>query len=109
MIIEYIRYHIDPADADQFEAAYLAASEPLAASPHCIDYELSRCHEEPERYTLRIRWDSLEGHIDGFRRSSEFRQFFAHIRPYVDMIEEMQHYTPTRVTGPASEASEAID
>lgn len=92
MITEYIRYRIDDDTSDAFESAYAAAAAPLAASPNCIDYDLSRCHEEPDRYVLRIRWDSLSGHMDGFRSSAEFREFFSHIRPYVEAIEEMQHF-----------------
>lgn len=38
-------------------------------------------------------------HLEGFRGSEHFRAFFAEIRPFVSMIEEMQHYTPTPVRG----------
>ena len=99
MTIEYIRYTIDLTKKDDFENAYAAAAEPLAASPHCLSYELSNCVEEPERYILRIDWDSLDGHMKGFRASSEFREFFTHIKPYVEDIDEMQHYEPTSTVG----------
>ncbi len=99
MIVEYIRYVIEPEQADAFEEAYRAASGPLGESPHCLDYELTRCVEEPGRYILRIRWDSLDGHLTGFRGSEEFRRFVTHIRPFVPMIEEMQHYEATPVAG----------
>jgi truncated hemoglobin YjbI len=55
--------------------------------------------EQPELYVLRISWDSLDGHLKDFRSSDQFREFFAEIRPYVDAIEEMQHYNPTEVVG----------
>ncbi len=99
MIVEYIRYRIEPGQAAAFEEAYREASVPLAESAHCIDYELAHCVEEPERWILRIRWDSLDGHLHGFRGSDEFRRFVVHIRPYVPMIEEMQHYETTAVAG----------
>ena len=106
-MIEYIRYQIAEDAADAFEAAYAAAAVSLAASPHCLEYELARCHEEPRRYILRIRWDSLDGHLQGFRRSAQVREFFGHIRPYVNAIDEMQHYAPTRVTGAGASSSPA--
>lgn len=99
MTIEYIRYRIDEDSSDDFEAAYAAAAEPLAASNHCQSYELTRCSEESTRYILRIEWDSREGHMTGFRGSDEFRAFFGHIQPYVNSIEEMEHYEPTSVVG----------
>ena len=85
------------SSASGLEAAYAEAQAALEASPHCLDYELARGHEEPERYILRIAWKSLEGHIEGFRKSSEFRTFLAAVRPFIPDIEEMKHYTVTDV------------
>jgi quinol monooxygenase YgiN len=97
MIIEYIRYTIDTARADDFLRAYETAAASLRASPHCQGYELARCTEAPESFTLRIEWDSAEGHLKGFRASPEFRPFFAAIQPYLKDIAEMRHYARTGV------------
>jgi quinol monooxygenase YgiN len=97
MIVEYIRYRIPEGQDEAFVAAYARAQRPLAASPHCLTYELTRCAEEPERFVLRIEWDSLDGHLQGFRRSEEFRAFLREVGPFVGMIEEMQHYELTDV------------
>jgi quinol monooxygenase YgiN len=104
MIVEYIRYKLadDATESHEtasvgFEAAYRAASSSLDASPHCLGYELSHCMDEQSRYILRIEWDSVDGHLTGFRRAPEFASFLAAIKPYISQIEEMQHYTPTSV------------
>jgi quinol monooxygenase YgiN len=97
MVVEYIRYRIPPEQQDRFEAAYGDAAASLEASEHCLTYELSHGVEESERYILRIEWDSLDGHEQGFRRSPEFRPFFAAVRPFVDQIEEMRHYNVTPI------------
>jgi quinol monooxygenase YgiN len=97
MVVEYIRYRIPPERRERFAAAYRDAAGSLDASEHCLAYELSHGVEEPERYILRIEWDSLEGHEQGFRRSPEFRTFFAAVRPFVDDIEEMRHYDVTSI------------
>lgn len=99
MIVEYIRYTIPEDERDGFEGGYARAQAALAASPHCLSYELSRCVEEPASYILRIEWESVEGHMRGFRASPEFRTFFADVRPFVGRIEEMRHYEPTSVRG----------
>jgi len=99
MILEYVRYQIPDDQTEEFEAAYARAVESLRESPDCIDFELARCTEEPDRYVLRIRWDSLDGHMQAFRSSELFRAFFTHVRPFVGAIEEMQHYSPTAVAG----------
>lgn len=95
MIVEYIRYRIEPAREGEFLSAYETAAVSLRASPHCLGYELSRCSEAHESYTLRILWDSAEGHLQGFRRSEIFRAFFAAVQPFIPGIEEMRHYEPT--------------
>jgi hypothetical protein len=41
---------------------------------------------------LRIEWDSVEGHMQGFRRSGDFQQFFSAIKLWVGRILEMRHY-----------------
>jgi quinol monooxygenase YgiN len=92
VVIEYIRYSIPQEQREAFERAYAEAGNSLTASSHCRSYEITRCVEEPASYVVRIEWDSLDGHLQGFRSSPEFREFFALVRPFVDAIEEMRHY-----------------
>lgn len=97
MIVEYIRYTVDAARANEFLAAYETASSSLRTSPHCLGYELTQCTEARESFILRILWDSADGHMKGFRGSAEFKPFLAAIRPYIPDIAEMRHYEPTSV------------
>lgn len=98
MIVEYIRYSIDEGRAEAFEEAYRRAAESLRASEHCERYEVSRCSEDPTQRVVRIEWDSEEGHLSGFRRSSEFRTFLEAVGPFVNDIEEMRHYEVTQTS-----------
>jgi len=95
--IEYIRYKISNERQKEFELAYERAQEALRRSSHCLDYELTHCIEKPEHYILRIEWDSLEGHMKGFRSSPEFQTFYKEVQPFFNNIEEMQHYELTRI------------
>ncbi|MEZ0052095.1 quinol monooxygenase YgiN [Mycobacterium sp. MAA66] len=91
-VIEYIRYRIPPERAHDFVAAYGAALAPLRDSEYCLGVELTHCVEESDRWILRIRWTSVADHLDKFRHSAQFRAFFTLVAPFVDQIEEMQHY-----------------
>lgn len=93
MVVEYIRYVIDADHAAEFEQAYQQASAVLDADPHCLGYEVSRGVEEPERFVVRIEWDSVEGHEQGFRTSPLFGEFFAAVKPFFGQIDEMKHYS----------------
>lgn len=94
MTVEYIRYRIDDARRDAFVAAYAEAAKALDDSEYCLGYQLTQCEEEPDRFILRILWTSTDDHLGKFRSSDQFRsRFFPAIRPFVDDIEEMQHYS----------------
>lgn len=75
-----------------FEQTYAEAATVLRESTHCIGYEVAHGIEEPQRYVVRIEWDSLEGHEQGFRRSPAFRTFFASVKPFFECTQEMRHY-----------------
>jgi quinol monooxygenase YgiN len=99
MVVEYIRYEVKPARHAAFIAAYESAAKELAKSEHCLRYEISEGVEEPNNFTVRIEWDSVEGHEHGFRTSPGFRPFFADVKPFFDDIREMKHYKVLRGGG----------
>jgi len=92
MVIEYIRYTVPPEQASAFEDAYARAGALLHEDSHCLAFDVARGIEEPEHFIVRIEWDSLEGHEQGFRSSSRFGEFFAAVKPFFSEIEEMKHY-----------------
>lgn len=92
MIVEYLRYEIDSERQAQFVADYKRASVALKRSPYCVAYEFCQCVEDPSHFIIRIQWTSADDHIHGFRKGGEFREFFPHIKPYLNDIEEMRHY-----------------
>jgi hemoglobin len=108
MVVEYIRYRIPQERRDSFEPAYEQAADALRAAPQCVDYELSRCVDDPACYLLRITWTSADEHLRGFRGGPLFGQFFAAIKPYVEDIEEMRHYEITTVSGPGGGAPPSL-
>jgi quinol monooxygenase YgiN len=102
MIVEYVRYTIPAERQDAFVAAYRDAAAELRASSHCLRYELTQCVEEPSSFVVRIEWDSIEGHMQGFRKDPEFPPFFVKVKPFFADIQEMRHYALTDVrTGAA--------
>ena len=92
MVVEYIRYRVDADRREEFERAYSKAAASLEVSSHCLAYEIARGVEDAQAYVVRIEWDSVEGHEQGFRKSVEFGDFFSAVKPFFDDIEEMRHY-----------------
>jgi ketosteroid isomerase-like protein/quinol monooxygenase YgiN len=92
VIVEYIRYRVPPEQAPAVIDAYDRASVALESSPHCLRYDVGTCVEDPAAVVVRIEWDSVDGHLSGFRGSALFREFLQAVRPFVGAIEEMRHY-----------------
>jgi quinol monooxygenase YgiN len=92
VVVEYIRYTVPAEEAAALEDAYAVAATILTADDHCLRFEVGRGIEHPSRYVVRIEWDSVEGHEEGFRRSPRFPDFFGAVKPFYDNIEEMTHY-----------------
>jgi len=97
MIVEVIRYQIAEGQEAAFEDAYGQAQQYLMDSPHCLGYQLTRCLKHRSRYLLLIRWDSVDGHLQGFRGSPAFQGFLALVAPFFKQVEEMEHYEPTGI------------
>jgi heme-degrading monooxygenase HmoA len=95
-IIEYVRYDLPADQRSAFEAAYARVGGILSASPHCLGWELRRSVEEPRHYVVRIEWDSLAGHVRGFRESAPFPAFFGELSVFADFRQEMAHYELVR-------------
>jgi quinol monooxygenase YgiN len=95
MIVEYIRYKFDLSRTDEFDDAYRRAGALLDASPNCERWEISRCVDEPGKQIVRIEWDSVEGHLKGFRQSADFKPFVEATQRFFKDIEEMTHYEVT--------------
>lgn len=92
MVIEYIRYTVPLSRAAEFEDSYRRAGRLLDADQHCLRWEVARGAEEPEHFVVRIEWDSIEGHEQGFRSGPQFGEFFTAVKPFFDQIQEMKHY-----------------
>src|SRR5262249_51723911 len=97
MIVEVIRYQIAEGQEAAFEDAYRQAQPHLTDSPHCLGYPPTPGPQHPHRHPLPIRWDSVEGHLQGFRGSPAFQRFLALVAPFFKQIEEMEHYEPTGI------------
>jgi len=98
MIVEYIRYQVSGRERrEELVSAYRDAAKALDQSPECEAYELTVCEEDEQSAVLRIEWVSTEAHMQGFRKSAVFQDFFRAIGPFVKEIVEMRHYERTDV------------
>ena len=92
MIVEYVRYDLPAGQRAAFEAAYGRVGGLLEASPHCLGWEIRRGIEDPGQYVIRIEWDSVDGHMLGFRESEPFQAFYKELSAFADFRLQMSHF-----------------
>lgn len=96
-VLEIIRYNLPSDKIESFESAYAKAAAYLENSLHCLGYNVIHSIEQPNLFIIIIRWDSVEGHTEGFSNSADLEKFLSYLKPYLDHIVEMNHYKETSV------------
>lgn len=76
-----------------FEAAFATAASIIMASPGYLSHELRRCLEVEDRYILLVRWQTLEAHTVGFRKSAAYAEWKRLLHHFYDPFPTVEHYT----------------
>jgi heme-degrading monooxygenase HmoA len=92
MILEVAPLQVRAGQESDFEAAFREAQLIIAAMPGYLSHELHRCIERPGEYVLLVRWQSLEAHEVGFRKSSEYQEWKRLLHHFYDPFPVVSHY-----------------
>ena len=90
MIIEVAEFTTD--QGDDFEAAMDELREVIGSSPGYLGHTVQRGIENPNRYLLLVRWESVEAHETGFRQSEAFTTWRTRLGPHRDGV-HAEHFT----------------
>ena len=92
MILEVAVLNIKPGEGAKFEHAFAIAQEILAAMPGYLEHECRRCLEVDDQYILLVRWESLEAHTTGFRKSPRYQEWRELLHHFYEPFPEVLHY-----------------
>lgn len=92
MILEVARLDVRPGMEAEFEAAFGQAQRIISAQKGYRSHEMLRCVEKPNRYALLVRWEKLEDHTEGFRKSPEYQEWRRLLHHFYDPFPEVEHY-----------------
>jgi len=95
MVLELAIIEIKKGENAAFETNLEKAQAFLQQSKGYISHEFQQCMEETNKYILLIRWESLEAHTIGFRKSELFKEWRALIGDYFAKTPDVQHYEIT--------------
>ena len=92
MILEVALLDVLPGKTDEFEETFAEASAIISSMPGYLSHELQRCIEDPERYALLVRWETLEDHTEGFRGSAGYEEWKRLLHHFYDPFPTVQHF-----------------
>ncbi len=75
MILEIAQIDVKPGLEAKFEQGVRDALPLFKAAKGCKGMELHRSVEQPLRYRVMIRWETLENHTVDFRGSEDFKKW----------------------------------
>ena len=78
--------------SDGFEATLRDAIPLIAASPGFRGIEVRPASEAVGFYLLRVLWDDIASHRDGFLKSDRFRQWREMLLPFYDPWPDMSYF-----------------
>jgi heme-degrading monooxygenase HmoA len=94
MILEMAILDVRPGQSAAFETAFRRAEEIISASPGYVSHELERGLERPDRYLLLVRWERLEDHTEGFRKSEAYQEWRSLLHHFYDPFPTVEHFAP---------------
>lgn len=92
MILEIAQLQVKPAQSAEFEAAFNVAQAIISSMPGYIGHELQKCIEQANHYMLLVRWESVEHHEVGFRKSPQYQEWRKLLHHFYDPFPTVLHY-----------------
>ena len=92
MILECAQLQVKPGQSREFEAAFDEARHIIASMPGFHGLELQRCLEREGHYLLLVKWDSVESHEQGFRKSPQYQRWKQLLHHFYEPFPTVLHY-----------------
>jgi heme-degrading monooxygenase HmoA len=93
MIIESAILSVKTGQGPAFEAALRDARPLIEATPGFLGIEIWPGTENPDQYLLLVRWETLEDHTIGFRKSDRFQKWREALHHFYDPMPVILHYS----------------
>jgi heme-degrading monooxygenase HmoA len=97
MVVEYIRYHVEPGQRKTFIQAFAHVIKQMDGQPHCWGYDLLEGMHDPTLFILRVEWATLAGH-HAFKPSALLPGIVREGVPFLDNVVEKHYYKQTGVS-----------
>ena len=93
MITEIALLRIRKNESGKFEKAFNEAQCIISSMKGDLAHELQKCLEHEDKYLLIVRWETVEDHTEGFRKSEGYQEWKNLLHHFYDPFPEVEHYT----------------
>ena len=97
MIIEIAQLQVRPGRSRIRACVSLRSKKVISSMPGYLGHELQRCVEQDHHYMLLVRWETVEHHEIGFRKSAGYQEWRQLLHHFYDPFPTVLHYS--KVTG----------
>ena len=92
MILEHAILEVKKGLEKEFEADFKLASKYISSVDGYITHQLQKCMEQPHKYLLLVKWETLEAHTIGFRQSEEYQEWRKILHNYYEPFPVVEHF-----------------
>lgn len=92
MILEHAILDVIPGQQQDFEQAFAHAQKIISSMPGYISHQLQHCIEQPNRYLLLVKWETLEDHEKGFRGSEQYLEWKRLLHHFYEPFPQVWHF-----------------
>lgn len=92
MITEIAVLNIKENQSLEFETTFSKAQSIISSMKGYIEHELLKCLEADNKYVLIVRWQTLENHTEGFRKSDDYKEWKNLLHHFYEPFPNVEHY-----------------
>jgi heme-degrading monooxygenase HmoA len=92
MITEIAILQIRKQESNLFQEAFAIAQSLLSSMKGYLGHELQKSIEKENKYLLIVRWQTLEAHTEGFRKSEAYAEWKKMLHHFYDPFPVVEHY-----------------
>ena len=94
-VLEMTVLDVKSGQATEFELAFSEAEIFLKSTQGYICHSLKKSLESSNRYVLLVTWQSLEDHVNGFRKPAEYQKLKDLTDRFYSSFPSVEHYQAT--------------
>ncbi len=92
MVLEIATLIIKDGKTKAFEADFKKAEKYISSIDGHIEHSLQKCMEQENKYVFLVKWETLEAHTIGFRKSEIYQEWKNLLHHYYEPFPTVEHY-----------------